>query len=45
MDGGEGKKLKKCWVIENIEPKKTLRERDEIKDNEKKSANLCLRLG
>ena len=34
-DGGEGKKLKNCCVVENIEPQKKLRECDEIKDNEK----------
>ena len=26
MDRGEGKKLKKCCVLENIEPQKKLRE-------------------
>ena len=31
MDGGEGKKLKNCCVVENIEPQKKLRECDEIK--------------
>ena len=44
MNGGEGKKLKDCCVVENIEPKKQLRECDEIKGNEK-SAHLCLILG
>ena len=32
---GEGKKLKNCCVVENIEHQKKLRECDEIKDNEK----------
>ena len=31
MDGGEGKKLKNCCVVENIEPQKKLRECDEIR--------------
>ena len=31
MDGGEGKKLKKLCVVENIEPQKKLRECDEIR--------------
>ena len=35
MDG-EGKKLKKCCVVENIESQKKLRERDEIKEKDKK---------
>ena len=35
MDGGEGKKLKNCCVVENIEPQKKCRECDEIKENEK----------
>ena len=34
MDGGEGKKIKKCCVFENIEPQKKLRECDEIIENE-----------
>ena len=34
MDGGEGKKLKTCCVVENIEPQEKLRECDEIRDNE-----------
>ena len=36
MDGGEGKKLKNCSVVDNIEPQKKLREGDEIKGNVKK---------
>ena len=35
MDGGKGNKLKKCCVVENIEPQKKLREYDEIRENEK----------
>ena len=31
MDGGEGKKFKKCCVVKNIEPQKKLIECDEIK--------------
>ena len=40
MDGGEGKKLKNCCVVENIEPQKKLRECDEIKENEKKCSPM-----
>ena len=36
MEEGEGKKLKNCCVVENIQPQKKLRERDEIKEDEKK---------
>ena len=36
MDGGEVNKLKNCCVVQNIEPKKKLRECDEIKKNENK---------
>ena len=43
MDVGEGKNLKNCCVVENIEPQKKLRECDEIKDNGK-SAHLCISL-
>ena len=34
MDGGEGKKLKKCCVVEDIEYQKKIRENDRIRDNE-----------
>ena len=44
MDGGEGKKLKNCCVVYNIEPQKKLGECDE-KKKMKKSAHQCLRLG
>ena len=40
LDGGEGKKLKNCCVVENIEPQKQLRECGEIKDNEKKCSPM-----
>ena len=40
MEEGEGKKLKNCCVVENIEPQKTLREYDEIKENEKKCSPI-----
>ena len=40
MDGGEGKKLKNCCVVENIEPQKKLRECDDIKENEKKCSPM-----
>ena len=34
MDGGEGKKLKKCCVVDNIEHQQKIRESDEIRGNE-----------
>ena len=34
MDGGEGKKLKKCCVVEDIEYQKKIIENDRIRDNE-----------
>ena len=34
MDGGEGKELKNCCVVENIEPQKKLGYCDEIRENE-----------
>ena len=40
MDGGEGKRLKNCFVVENIEPQRKLRECDEIKENEKKCSPI-----
>ena len=36
MYEGESKRLKKCCVVENIEPQKQLRECDEIEENKKK---------
>ena len=44
MDGGEGKKLKKCCVVENIEPHQKSRESDEIRENEE-IVHLCIILG
>ena len=35
---GEDKKLKKCCVVENIEPQRKSRECDEIRDNEENSS-------
>ena len=40
MDGGEGKKLKYCCVVENIEPQRKLRESDEIRENEENSSPM-----
>ena len=40
IDGVEGKKLKNCCVVENIEPQKKSRECDEIKENEKKCSAM-----
>ena len=40
MDVGEGKNLKNCCVVENIEPQKKLRECDEMKENEKKCSPM-----
>ena len=34
MDGYEGKKLKTCCVVENIEHQKKIRENNEIRENE-----------
>ena len=34
MGGGEGKKLKKCCFVENIERQQKKRENEEIRDNE-----------
>ena len=36
----EGKKVKYCCVVENIEPQKKLRECDEMKENEKKCSPM-----
>ena len=40
MYGGEGRKLKNCCVVENIEPQQKLRESDEMKDNEENSSPM-----
>ena len=40
MYGGEGKNLKNCCVVENIEPQKKVRECDEIRENEKKCSPM-----
>ena len=40
MYGEEGKKLKNCCVVENIEPQKKFRECDEIRENEKKCSPM-----
>ena len=34
IDGVEGKKLKNCCVVDNIEPQKKFRESDKIRENE-----------
>ena len=34
MDGGEGKKIKKCCVVEDIEHQQKLRENNGIIENE-----------
>ena len=41
MDGGEGKRLKKCCVVENIENQQKLRENDEIRYNEGDRSPMC----
>ena len=38
--GGEGKKLKHCCVIENIEYQQKIRESDEIRDNKENSSPM-----
>ena len=40
MDGGEGKKLKHCCVVDNIEPQRKIRESDEIRDNEENISHM-----
>ena len=40
MDGGEGKKLKNCCVVENIEHQQKIRESDEIRENEENSSPM-----
>ena len=40
LDVGEDKKLKKCCVVENIEPQRKSRECDEIRDNEGDSSPM-----
>ena len=38
MDGGEGKKLKKCCVVENIEHQQKIRESEKVRENEGNSS-------
>ena len=40
MYGGEGKKLRNCCVVENIEPQQKLRECDEIREDEENSSPM-----
>ena len=40
MDGGEGKKLKHCCVVDNIENQQKIRENDKIRDNEGDSSPM-----
>ena len=40
LDEGEGKRLKNCHVVENIEHQRKIRESDEIKKNEGNSSPM-----
>ena len=44
MDGGEGKKLKTCCVVENIEHQQK-KEKTTKSERTKEIAHLCIRLG
>ena len=40
VDGGGGKKLKNCCVVDNIEHRQKIRESDEIRENEGDSSPM-----